>query len=1255
MELVSVGSDSRPQRKIESTLLLDAGRDGNEELACSLLNEGGANIRETNGDGQTALHLAVLNSHESVLRLLIEKGADIEASTKDGSKPLYIAAKSGNLSLVEALLSFGAEVKSFNVKTQTTAFYQAIENDHEKVARILLEHGQDIDFKVLKGRTALYSAVVRRKLALVEFLLRQGANKKPLEEEGILERLANGDDTDQEILKILQKALLVQGPSIDSSNKKGSESRFTHVPSLPATEDQFNRLKACRGFEATIVDFFVGGCEERVPLSASVFDILYGIGPEAIMGKDKDPKILGTRPSFRWYHLPANNALVSRLVAERKSGAAMLDDDLKSSLGLSNASGRQYQASTAHSSFMRPLCRAVKIPFLHFETHDAYEEMISIISEVKYEIENGRDLPPTSTEEAKRVRKSRLSRRTRAAFPEFEDGYMPVIQNAKRKKLIHFKDAVGRKFSFPFDMVATWAGMKELITQCFWHVNDRPRVQDGHYDLIGPNGEIILPQVWERIIEPDWTISMRWCWPMPEPKPALYHHPGIHPGMSGLGIPRPERRGHTGPGARPPPPPLGIPFGAAGSAPQPPSGSHSHPPDREPVIVIKPSTHKKKAAKPSAFRWFAGSSKPPGPPLGAPPPPENIGDQDAGQEARSSPIPSQGNSNGPKSKGKGPDRTDTQQSGPSEHKWMSKDHPDKDLIMGYLFPTKPGETPPLQPRRTLDQYFYTHLESTSQRDADQVVYRYTRRTTSEAKIFMVDQLWLWILNGVISCFPQRWQSELQDELRPEEKAHDTKLDEPPSVPKQDPLPDNRTAGVPESSGLPTTSALQRPSSVPQPQIHRPGPPSPPPGWHGRTGGPPYIANLPQGKKKKKKPSSIPRWIGGRSVRSSGKKSDVRERMIEPAESPVKNSDQDVEGGESPIKTEQPPATMRDSLSSAMGLPAPPPPVLPHLAPSLPPDHEIPLHFQDNTPTYAAEQAKQPSREDTRSIKSTSSSTAKPKAFRAIREDPLDVHQTILRYLKLSARAPITTIYELANLIINSCANVFDQYSVPDAFQFLDFFERSIGNIIDKEAQCLQEFTDSLKQENVILDITKETALLVEIKDISGELDILQIVLDDQKKTIEDMAHLTRELTKGTTTVTSKDENLSLEHNRVLDSHIYRIQKMKKMTEVSYKGIQHLLDLKQKQANFSEALSARKQAENTFHQADLARQQGERSLEQAQLAAEQTKLTTEQVQELNKQTKLAREQADETVRQGEETARQGKTILMFTVVTIIFVS
>ena len=58
--------------------------------------------------------------------------------------------------------------------------------------------------------------------------------------------------------------------------------------------------------------------------------------------------------------------------------------------------------------------------------------------------------------------------------------------------------------------------MEDLIRQAFLHVDViGPHVVEGHYDLIGPNNEIILPGVWETVIEPDWTITMH-MWPVPE-------------------------------------------------------------------------------------------------------------------------------------------------------------------------------------------------------------------------------------------------------------------------------------------------------------------------------------------------------------------------------------------------------------------------------------------------------------------------------------------------------------------------------------------------------------------------------------------------------------------------------------------------------------------------------------------------------------------------------------------------------------------
>jgi hypothetical protein len=64
---------------------------------------------------------------------------------------------------------------------------------------------------------------------------------------------------------------------------------------------------------------------------------------------------------------------------------------------------------------------------------------------------------------------------------------------------------------------------------------------------------------------------------------------------------------------------------------------------------------------------------------------------------------------------------------------------DQKLIHAYLL-----NSPPLHPRRTLDQFYYSAFD-TEARDQDQVVYRYCDRHKMELKVFMVDQLWLWIL------------------------------------------------------------------------------------------------------------------------------------------------------------------------------------------------------------------------------------------------------------------------------------------------------------------------------------------------------------------------------------------------------------------------------------------------------------------------------------------------------------------------------
>lgn len=104
---------------------------------------------------------------------------------------------------------------------------------------------------------------------------------------------------------------------------------------------------------------------------------------------------------------------------------------------------------------------------------------------------------------------------------------------------------------------------------------------------------------------------------------------------------------------------------------------------------------------------------------------------------------------------------DRTQSNTRESVYMARaDGCDEQLVNAYLHSTHN-----LHIRRTLDQYYY-HAISTEERDQDQVVYRYTRDKKQEIKVFMVDQLWMWILDKdlIVTCFPQRWKQPKNDPL-----------------------------------------------------------------------------------------------------------------------------------------------------------------------------------------------------------------------------------------------------------------------------------------------------------------------------------------------------------------------------------------------------------------------------------------------------------------------------------------------------------
>jgi ankyrin repeat protein len=297
--------------KAQNLVLLQAASAGDEEILQSALDEG-ANLVARDADGQTSLHLAILHDHESMVRMLLKKGADIEATTQKGGKPLYNAAEMGNLRLVDLLLQFRADVESRNTIRKTTALYQAVSKENLEVARFLLDHGADVDAKDPNGYTPLFSAVSQGNLDLVEMLLQYGASKKTRLPDGRnVEDLASGDNEMRDrLLLVLQEDQVLRGPSIAGPNL-ASERPYAYIRPPPA--DRTDKLNACDGFKCTIVDFFLGDREQRIQVSPTIYEVLYGKGPSAIMDAARGTKMPGRGRAFRWYHFPANNVRPSIL------------------------------------------------------------------------------------------------------------------------------------------------------------------------------------------------------------------------------------------------------------------------------------------------------------------------------------------------------------------------------------------------------------------------------------------------------------------------------------------------------------------------------------------------------------------------------------------------------------------------------------------------------------------------------------------------------------------------------------------------------------------------------------------------------------------------------------------------------------------------------------------------------------------------------------------------------------------------------
>jgi Mg2+ and Co2+ transporter CorA len=230
-------------------------------------------------------------------------------------------------------------------------------------------------------------------------------------------------------------------------------------------------------------------------------------------------------------------------------------------------------------------------------------------------------------------------------------------------------------------------------------------------------------------------------------------------------------------------------------------------------------------------------------------------------------------------------------------------------------------------------------------------------------------------------------------------------------------------------------------------------------------------------------------------------------------------------------------------------------------------------------------------------------TSFPRRWRQPRNDPLNVLDGIIEDINSKTRKPIENVYELAMTITGRCYGDFDRKG-GEELQFFDMFEASLGAAMDHEAFLFQQFLEAsyhasswlLEHKRAerfsqpafvdkLLDVGAETALLAEIKDIRDELNIIRMVLGYQEGLVGDFRKVVRNVYEQERSHVQLRlvEKIFDDQEKTISNPLKDISRMSEQAERIYISITDLLDLKQKHANAFEARFARDQAAGTIRQ------------------------------------------------------------------------
>lgn len=227
---------------------------------------------------------------------------------------------------------------------------------------------------------------------------------------------------------------------------------------------------------------------------------------------------------------------------------------------------------------------------------------------------------------------------------------------------------------------------------------------------------------------------------------------------------------------------------------------------------------------------------------------------------------------------------------------------------------------------------------------------------------------------------------------------------------------------------------------------------------------------------------------------------------------------------------------------------------------------------------------------------------------------MDVRYTILD--ALNGEQNITSNYHLATLILSHCCNIFDS-RVDQSAQFLNMFEVSTRETTERQTRLLKKFHEMSKYSSAwlqetrehqgrlvqtpqegnhdyvlgaLLELSEESLVLNEANEIRDELNIVEDILSTQNSILQEFESLVTEEIRQSGDGKPGVDNTILQLKgrwralgRRINTRLRDLGRMNRRAENTHSSLRSLLELKQMQSNALEAKFARNQAVMTAKQ------------------------------------------------------------------------